>query len=116
MVKEARSAADSGGEKRKARCVMATDSEWRRISERAEAAGKTISRFVVERLLDPPRDDGPLPVSLQRRMARDVLVLSRIEELRYGEAGAVEDWNGIVAAADAEIAEEERWRGPGSTA
>ena len=38
---------------RRRRGVMATDSEWERISQGAEAAGMEQSRFIVKRSLTP---------------------------------------------------------------
>ena len=40
------------GEKRKQRCVMATDAEWAVICEDAEAERLSISDYVVRALLD----------------------------------------------------------------
>ena len=40
--------------RRKARTIMATDSEWARIGERAKALDMPISRFVVRQVLDTP--------------------------------------------------------------
>ncbi len=37
------------------RTVMATDTEWQRIRERAEAAGMPISRFICRRAAGPER-------------------------------------------------------------
>lgn len=40
------------GEKRKARCVMATDAEWGMIHEDAKAERLSVSEYVVRVLLD----------------------------------------------------------------
>ena len=40
------------GEKRRQRCVMATDSEWTMIGEDAEAEGLSVSEYIVRVLLD----------------------------------------------------------------
>ena len=37
------------------RTVTATDTEWRRVKERAEAAGMPVSRYVCERAAGPER-------------------------------------------------------------
>ncbi len=63
---------------RKAHIVMATDSEWQIIGERAKTARMSISRFMVERAL-----------------------------VRYQHAGDTETWEEIVAAADVAIKAEE---------
>ena len=44
----------SGAKARKRqRAVMATDSDWQTVQERADAAGMDVSRYVVERLTAP---------------------------------------------------------------
>ena len=40
------------GEKRKARCVMATDTEWAMIREDADAEELSVADYVVRVLLD----------------------------------------------------------------
>lgn len=40
------------GEKRKARCVMATDTEWAMVQEDAEAEQLSVSEYIVQALLD----------------------------------------------------------------
>jgi len=64
---------------------MATDAEWERISRVAGASGMEISRYVVSRALVP---EG-LPGEVLRRAVREALVLSKLEERRLREAGAV---------------------------
>ena len=87
---------------------MATDSEWQLISELAAVAGMPISRYVVQQLMEPPRPPTEgLPLELQRRVARQVLVLSKVEELRYREAKVADQWSALVADAEAEISAEE---------
>ena len=93
------------GEKRKARCVMATDSEWQRIRESAAAARLSISDHVVRVLLIPPSlasdDTGTaLPARVQLRVARAVLVLECIERLRLQKADMGSAWDEIVAEVD----------------
>ncbi len=63
---------------RKERIVMATDSEWQIIGERAETARMSISRFMVERAL-----------------------------VRHQHAGDNGAWDEIVAAANIAIKAEE---------
>ncbi|MDE0242789.1 MAG: hypothetical protein OXQ84_21745 [bacterium] len=93
------------GEKRKARSVMATDSEWRRIREGAAAAGLSISDHVLRVLLNPPSlppdaADQALPARVQLRVARAVLVLEAIEKLRLDRARMGTAWDNIVAEVD----------------
>ena len=71
--------------KRKSRSIMATDSEWTRIRERAEQDGIPISRYVVQQSLDTverPAQESRLPLS----------VLLRLEELRFSQAGREDAW------------------------
>lgn len=94
------------GEKRKARCVMATDSEWQRIREAAAAAGLSISEYVLRLLLTPPSSptenaEQALPVRVQMRVARAVLVLECIERMRLDRAEMTRAWKEIVTEVDA---------------
>ncbi len=91
-------------ERRKRRCITATDSEWRMITSRAGRAGTTNSRFMVGRALDAPEQqpvapDTPpvLPAGVQWRMALAMLVLARIEERRIRDGGADELWDRLIA-------------------
>ena len=93
-------------EKRKARCIMATDTEWRRITERAGLAGLTISRFAVQRLLEPAGGTAA-PSGMARQVARDLRVLVAIEEQRFRAAGAGADWDELVAGTEAALDSEE---------
>ena len=93
------------GEKRRARCVMATDSEWQRIREGAASARLSISDHVVRVLLappSPPSDDTgtALPARVQHRVARAVLVLECIERLRLDKADMGTAWEEIVTEVD----------------
>ena len=93
------------GEKRKARCVMATDSEWQRIRGGAAAARLSISDHVVRVLLtppSPPSDDigTALPARVQLRVARAALVLEWIERLRLEKADMGSTWDEIVREVD----------------
>ena len=113
--------------KRKARSIMASDSEWARIGERARALDMPISRFVVQHILGTttrpqdvtitrpqsvtiarPQDattTGPqppgLPADLQWRLAHHLLVLARIERYRFERAGESEVWQAIEEEAKA---------------
>ena len=93
------------GEKRKRRCVMATDSEWQRIREGAAAARLSISDHIVRALLAPPSaspsDTGTvIPARVQHRVARAVLVLECIERLRLDKANLGTAWEQIVTEID----------------
>ena len=88
-------------ERTRQRCVMTTDSEWEMIGALAGRAGKSNSRFLVERALEPrePPREAPsgLPPEVRRRMALAMLVLARVEERRMADAGANSIWDDIVA-------------------
>ncbi len=93
------------GEKRRARCVMATDSEWQRIGQSAAADGLSISDHVVRTLLAPPSapsvDAGTaLTARVQWRVAHAVLALESIEKLRFDEADMGTAWDQIAAEVD----------------
>ncbi len=93
---------------RKQRAIMATDSEWQVIRERAQAAGMPISRFIVERLTEKEQQMSALPASILRRMAREVLVLSRIEELRLSGHESADVWKAVGDEVDAWLDKEKR--------
>ena len=87
----------SGGDGgRRQRAVMATDEEWERIGRAAAASGMELSRFVVHRALSP---DALAPEVL-RRAVREMLVLSRLEEMRLRGAGFGERWEDACDAVD----------------
>ena len=110
---------DTKEPKRKARSIMASDSEWARIRERARALDMPISRYVVQHILDtttrpqamttttpqPLTTSGPqspgLPADLQWRLAHHLLVLARIEQYRFERAGSGEAWQAIEEEAGA---------------
>ncbi len=94
---------DTKEPKRKARSIMASDSEWARIGERARALDMPISRFVVQQILGTTTTPQPesLPVDLQWRLAHHLLVLARIEQYRFERAGEGEAWQAIEEEAEA---------------
>ena len=72
------------------RTVTATDTEWRRIKERAKAAGMPVSRYVCERAMGPDRlagkDVSPAAVTTTlERIETAVLVLAEVERQRLAE-------------------------------
>jgi hypothetical protein len=76
---------------------MATDTEWQRVRERADAAGMPISRFICQRAAGPERSPPPgLPqeavLSRLERIETAVLVLAEIERQRLAERGEDEGW------------------------
>ena len=88
--------------RRKARTIMASDSEWARIDENANALDMPKSRYVVQKALatTPPRPEG-LPAALQWRLARHLMVLVRIEQYRFERAGESEAWQAIEEEVEA---------------
>ena len=123
---------DTKEPKRKARSIMASDSEWARIGERARALDMPISRFVVQHILGtttrpqdmtiyrpqdmtPTRPQQPsLPVDLQWRLAHHLLVLARIEQYRFERAGEGEAWQAIEEEARALLEAEALLDGKGT--
>ena len=102
----------NGGGGVRQRAVMATDAEWDLIRARARAAGVGVSRYVVRRLTEPAEAEAPLPGGLPeevwRRVAREVMVLSRVEGLRLAGQGASETYEALGREADAWLEAEER--------
>ncbi len=80
------------------RTVTATDTEWQRINERAEAAaGMPMSRFICQRAAGPERSPPPglAPEAVFARLERietAVLVLAEVERQRLAERGEEEGW------------------------
>ncbi len=80
---------------------MATDSEWNRIRERAEAAGMSISSFICLRSAGPERRPPPGPASHElaaklERIETAVLALAEVERQRLAERGEAEDWDAAL--------------------
>ena len=104
---------DTAKGRKKARSVMADDSQWRLIASRARAADMSISRFVIERALEPARppvETDHLPVALQRGAAVDLRTLASAERLRFETAGAGAAWRRLVEEAEASVAADEAQR------
>ena len=83
--------------RRRPRSVMASDSEWDRIRERANAAGMSISSFICLRTTGPDRSPppGPPPQAIAARLERietAVLTLAEVERRRLAERGEADDW------------------------
>ncbi len=80
----------AGRRTRKQRAVMATDSDWARVRERAEAAERTVSDYVIESLTAPPPESAMDIAGLVRRVQRVerlVQVLYEIEVQRLRQHG-----------------------------
>ena len=92
-----------GGEKRKRRCMMATDSEWSRMRGKAQEEGTSCSEFIVRRCLvdaEPAAPEPALPAPVLRHIARSVLALGDMERLRSIREGSEGDWNAALERAD----------------
>ena len=92
--------------KRRQRAVNMTDHEWERIGARANAAGMPVSRYIAHRLAGPaetPAAADPSP-ELLRRVLREVMVLSRIEQQRMASReGEKETWRKVAARVDEQL-------------
>ena len=103
----------SGAEVRKRqRAVMATDSDWETVRERADAAGMDVSRFVVERLTAPAAvpESGAATRELAgavARIERAVRVLYEVEKQRVEDSAGAETWEALVRRAAARVDAEE---------
>ena len=103
----------SGAEGRKRqRAVMATDSDWQTVRERADAAGMDVSRFVVERLTAPVAvpEDGVAARELAgavARIERVVRVLYEVEKQRVEDGAGPETWELLVRRAGVRVDTEE---------
>ena len=100
----------TAGGRKKARSVMADDSQWRLIGARARAAGMSVSRFVVERALEPARlpvERDTVPAAVQRRAAVDLRTLALAERLRFEHNDAGASWRRLVEEAEASVAADE---------
>ena len=102
---------DAQGRKRQ-RAVMATDSDWQTVRERADAAGMDVSRFIVERLTAPAKvpDDRAAVRDLAGAMARierAVRVLYEVEKQRVEDGAGAETWELLVRRAGTRVDAEE---------
>ena len=100
-------------DRRRQHGITVTDSEWRRLKARAQDAGMPVSRFIVHRLAEedpgPPPDRGPggLPAAVWHRVAREVLLLGRLEEERLAAARLSPEREALAAEVDAWLARQE---------
>ena len=101
--------------RKRQRAVMATDSDWQLLKERADAAGMDVSRFILERLTAPvpvPEDrvmTRHLAVGLAR-IERMVRVLYEVERQRVEDTAGTETWQALVRRAGARVDREEALR------
>jgi len=94
------------GEKRRQRGVMATDAEWAAIRAQAEAAGLSISDYIMRVLVGSPPAATGLPASVVDRLVRAVLVLERLEARRMETQGDSDILQAVSAEIDAWLAAE----------
>ena len=98
--------------RKKQRAVMATDSDWQTVRERADAAGMDVSRFIVERLTAPAAvpEDGAATRELAgavARIERAVRVLYEVEKQRVEDGAGAETWEVLVRRAGVRVDAEE---------
>ena len=98
--------------KRRQRAVLLTDRERERIGARADAAGMPFSRYIAHRLAGPAETPTPAAADpspeLLRRVLREVMILSRIEQQRMaGREGEKETWERVAVQVDEQLAAEE---------
>ncbi len=88
------------GRKRQ-RAVMATDSDWQTLKERADAAGMDVSRFIVERLTAPedPAARRDLAGAVAR-IERALRVLYEVEKQRVADTAGADTWQALVRRHD----------------
>ncbi len=111
QVEDGASGATRG--RRRQRAVMATDSEWQALRERAEAAGMDVSRFIVERLTAPAAEPGGGAAARDlsgavARIERAVCTLVEIERRRLEDNGEGRVWETVVRRATDRVDLEER--------
>ena len=90
---------------RRQRSIMATESDWNRVKKRADAAGLSISQFLLRRALEPPQElpsDSVPEAFLLRRIAMDVAALSLAESWRMGPSNT-EAWQRILQEAERRV-------------
>ena len=86
---------------------MATDAEWAAIRAQAEAAGLSISDYIMRVLVGAPASLAPgLPPSVVDRLVRAVLVLERLEARRMETQGAADILQAVSDDVDAWLAAE----------
>lgn len=99
---------NSEKQRRKERCIMASDSEWDAISAKAAALNISKSRLVIERVLTPTASvsDGvklALPESAQWDLMRELLLLAAVAEYNMEQRGGTEQLDQIREETEARI-------------
>ncbi len=111
MTPERRRGTQTAGRRtRKQRAVMATDSDWARVRERAEVAERTVSDYVIESLTAPPPEPAMDIADLVRRVQRVerlVQVLYEVEVQRLGQHGDDTVFETLKRRADAAVEREQ---------
>ena len=95
------------------RGIRFTDSDWERVTARAQAAGLSIREYTRWRLVECPTGAStPTPTlwpdSVQGQMARALIVLFELERRRVAGTQEEVQWEAIVAEVDEWLAREER--------
>ena len=87
--------AEQSDDPKRQRAIRASDTDWQRVSQRAAAAGLSISQYVLSRALAPPTprfSSEVLPAAVQVRVAQAVLTLFASEERRMISEGRGDEW------------------------
>lgn len=100
-------------ERTRVRGLRFSDSDWKRITERARAAQMSIQEYARWQLLERPSAvavPGPtaLPDSVQGRVAKAAMVLYELERRRVSGTDEAPVWEAIAAEVDAWLEREER--------
>lgn len=98
---------DKTSTRRKPRSITATDSEWHRITARANQSGMSIGRYLVERALASEqvddtavaRAEAAFPNDLQWELAERLLVTAAVVEARL--AGT--PWESEITSIKAQV-------------
>ena len=100
----------TGRRTRRQRAVMASDSDWARVRERAGAAERTVSDYVIESLTAPPSEPAMDIADLIRRVQRVerlVQMLYEVEVQRLGQHGDDAVFETLKRRADAAVEREQ---------
>ncbi len=102
-------AADDG--RKRAHSVMATDSDWRLVRNRADRADMSASEYLISRGLapeEPAEIAEDLSLAAKRRALVDLRLLVLAERMRFEDEGRGAVWRRLVEEAEASVAADGR--------